>query len=180
MRAAMSPTELVRSTFSLLAASVLAMGPVSRLDAQERAQKKAGITSATTTAVPATVVTPGSVGRTTRGSPDLGPNSADLVALRTTSDLIITNLGFTAEGKITFELRNRGEVPINPPPGDVPQAKQIAVSAYVNNSGVQTLYWPRLGGKESKTFTLHIQQQPLRPICGGYPMLLKTVIDPMG
>lgn len=112
----------------------------------------------------------------------------DVLALRTSSDLIIENLGLTGKGSITFELRNRGEVPINPPTPPitttdgstitegVPVAKQIPVNIYLNDLIHARLLVDRLGGKESKTFTQRITQNDKRPWCA-QEASLKTVID---
>jgi hypothetical protein len=126
-------------------------------------------------------------------NPNVGATSAainpDIVALNSTSDLVIRNLGFTNTGEITFELRNRGKVPINPPPSGtarsastrvavppVPEAQQIKVMVYLNNAPSGTVFQPRLGGQESRTFTVTVPAN-LRPGCG-QSKPLRTVVDP--
>jgi hypothetical protein len=147
------------------------------MDAQERA-KKSRITSAATAAAPAT------------GSPTTTAINPDLVALRTTADLIIRDLGFNGKGEITFELRNRGEVPINPAPVSlsdgrtakrqvappVPENEQIRVTVYLNDAPFTTVFQPRLAGSSSKTFTVLVPDQK-RPGCAE-SRPLRTVIDP--
>lgn len=173
----MSPMKLVRSTCALLALSVLAMALAPPADAQNEKLRKKRIEAATTAAAPTTTDA-----ITTAVNPDI-------VALRTTSDLIIRKLGFDGKGEITFELRNRGQVPINPAPVDpeaaaagrqavppVPENKQIKVMVYLSNSPFGTVFQPRLGGAKSKTFTVAVPAN-LKPGCG-VSKPLKTVIDP--
>jgi hypothetical protein len=113
----------------------------------------------------------------------------EVIALHTTSDLIIKDLGFTGKGEITFELKNRGDVPINPasvnltdaPAGreavsPVPEDKQIKVAVYLNNTPYSTVLQPGLAGKQSKTFTIGVPNNT-RPGCG-QSKPLRTVIDP--
>ncbi|MEA2725471.1 MAG: hypothetical protein QOH59_3242 [Gemmatimonadales bacterium] len=113
----------------------------------------------------------------------------EVIALRTTSDLIIKDLGFNGKGEITFELKNRGDLPINPTARGagaavavgtqetaVPENQQIKVTVYLNNAPFGTVFQPRLAGKQSKIFTLGIGDNT-RPGCG-QSKPLRTVIDP--
>ncbi|MEO8090808.1 MAG: CARDB domain-containing protein [Gemmatimonadales bacterium] len=117
------------------------------------------------------------------------PINPDVIALQTSSDLIVKELGFNARGDLTFELWNRGEVPVNPggpvslaggasraaiPP--VPENQQIKVNVYLNNAAIGTVFQPRLAGKTSKIFTVTVPETA-RPRCG-QTRPLKTVIDP--
>lgn len=121
------------------------------------------------------------------GNPATTAVNADVIALRTTADLVIKDLGFNSKGDITFELRNRGDLPINPsgrgspselgPAGaPVPENQQIKVALYLDNAPVGTVLQPRLAGNQSKTFTFAVGASA-RPGCGG-SRPLKTVIDP--
>lgn len=166
----MSFSKTVRSLLTLLLVSLPAV-LVPRVDAQvlRPAKKQTGVVNA---ADPATTA--------------INP---DVIALRTSSDLIMRDLGFNGKGELTFELRNRGDVPINPggpgtiaaeavvakaPP--VPENEQIKVTVYLNNAPFRTVFQPRLGGKKSKTFILAVPEN-LRPRCT-QARPLKTVIDP--
>ena len=173
----MSPMMLVRSTCALLALSVLALTMAPPATAQNEKLRKKRIEAATTAATPTTV------------DPTLTAVNPDLIALRTTSDLIIRKLGFDGKGEITFELRNRGQVPINPAPLDpeaatagrqavppVPENKQIKVMVYLDNNPFGTVFQPRLGGAKSKTFTVAVSPN-VKPKCGVFRPL-RTVIDP--
>lgn len=174
----MSPMMLVRSTCALLALSVLAMALAPPADAQNEKLRKKRIEAATAAAAPTTADA-----ITTAVNPDV-------IALRTTSDLIIRKLGFNGKGEITFELRNRGQVPINPPPvaleaaagkkilpPPVPENQQIKVMVYLDNTLYSTVLQPRLGGARSKTFTVGVPSNT-KPGCG-QSRPLKTVIDPV-
>lgn len=183
----MSPTKLVRSTFAVLALSAVAMFVAPPADAQYDAVKTkkrtGGVTEATAPAAPT------SVGAATNPAASAAINP-EIVALLSTSDLIIKDLGFNGKGEITFELRNRGKVPINNPAPvgpevagagrqavpPVPENKQIKVMVYLNNNPFGTVFQPRLGGQKSKTFTVAVPPN-LKPGCGGSKPL-KTVIDP--
>lgn len=194
----MSLTELVRSTFAVLALSVFASILAPPADAQyERDKKKTGgvtptapLTPAPATPAPAAPA-PAPSPATTLGNSDAATAAVnpDIIALQTTSDLIIRDLGFNGKGEVTFELRNRGKVPINPASVDptvaaagrvaapaVPDDKQIKVVAYLDNSTFMTLLHPRLAGQQSKTFTVGVPAN-LKPGCG-QSRLLRTVIDP--
>jgi hypothetical protein len=179
----MLPAKLVRSTFALLALSASAMFVAPPADAQYDAVKTkkrtGGVTEATAPAAPT------SVGAATNPAASAAVNP-DIVALLSTSDLIIKDLGFDGKGDITFELRNRGKVPINPAPVSgpegkkavppVPESQQIKVMVYLNNAPHGTVFQPRLGGQTSKTFTVAVSPN-LKPGCGE-SRPLRTVIDP--
>lgn len=184
----MSLTELVRSTSAVLALGVIAMSLVPPADAQYERKKTGGVT--TTAPAPATPA-PATSAATTMGNSDAATAAVnpDIIALQTTSDLIIRDLGFNGKGEITFKLRNRGKVPINPAPVDpeaagagrqavppVPENEQIKVVVYLNNNPFGTVFQPRLGGEKSKTFTVAVPAN-LKPACGGSKPL-RTVIDP--
>ncbi len=110
-----------------------------------------------------------------------------MVALLTTSDLVIKELGFTGKGEITFRLSNRGSVPTNMGPRDgpgansavsrttVPENQQIKVDVYVGTAPFRSVFQPQLEGKSSKTFTLLVPEA-IRPRCA-QSRFLKTVID---
>jgi hypothetical protein len=139
---------------------------------------------------PTTAATaPGSTAGSLAGSATSAAINPDILALNTTSDLIIKDLGFTSKGEITFELRNRGQVPINPPPDTrsdpaskkvvvppVPENQQIRVMVYLNNNPSGTVFQPRLAGRESRILTVALPAN-LRPGCG-QSKPLRTVIDP--
>lgn len=182
----MLPPKLLRSTFALLALSASAMFVPPPADAQYDAVKTkkrtGGVTEATAPAAPT------SVGAATNQAASAAINP-EIVALLSTSDLIIRDLGFNGKGEITFELRNRGKVPINPAlvgpeaagagrqaVAPIPENKQIKVMVYLNNNPFGTVFQPRLGGQKSKTFTVAVPPN-LKPGCGG-SRPLKTVIDP--
>ena len=160
--------KLGRPGFALMALSVAAMPLAEPVAAQyARTKKSSG----------------GSAGAT---SAAINP---DIVALNSTSDLIVKDLGFTSKGEITFELKNRGQVPINPPPDTtpglaskraavppVPENQQIKVMVYLNNSPSGTVFQPRLAGRESRTLIVAVPAS-LRPGCGQSKQP-RTVIDP--
>ncbi len=182
----MLPAKLLQSTFAVLALSASAMfvtpPAAAQYDAVKTKKKTTGVTEATTAAVPASVAEANHPAATAAVNPVV-------VALLTTSDLIVRDLGFNGKGEITFELRNRGKVPINPIPEGaytttavgasvppVPESQQIKVMVYLNNAPHGTVFQPRLAGQTSKTFTVAVPAN-LMPSCG-QSRPLKTVIDP--
>jgi hypothetical protein len=103
----------------------------------------------------------------------------DVVALKTTSDLVSKDLGFTAKAEITFNLVNRGEVGVNVLKklgGEGTSGPPISIDIYLGTSKI-TVQQPRLGGKETKNFKVPIPSNYSKPKCLE-TRSLKVVIDP--
>ena len=110
----------------------------------------------------------------------------DVIALKTTSDLVAKDLGFTGLGEIVFNLVNRGEVGINvpkkqggattmaaqPPPSGPP----ISIDIWMGTSKI-TVQQPSMGGKQTKNFKVPIPSNYSKPKCLE-TRNLKVVIDP--
>jgi hypothetical protein len=110
----------------------------------------------------------------------------DIILLRTTSDLVARDLGFTGPGEITFNLVNRGEVGTNvqakqgsattiaalPSPSGSP----ISIDIWMGTSKI-TVQQPSMGGKQTKNFNVPIPSNYSKPKCLE-TRNLKVVIDP--
>jgi hypothetical protein len=110
----------------------------------------------------------------------------DVIALKTTSDLVTKDLGFTGLGEIAFNLVNRGEVGINvpkkqggattmaaqPPPSGSP----ISIDIWMGTSKI-TVQQPSMGGKQTKNFKVPIPSNYSKPKCLE-TRNLKVVVDP--
>jgi hypothetical protein len=112
----------------------------------------------------------------------------DVIALKTTSDLVAKDLGFTALGEITFNLVNRGEVSINVPAkqGAVtslavkaqapPSGPPIKIDIYMGSSLIKSVFQPSMGGKQTKNFKENIPSTLPKPKCLE-TRTLKVVVD---
>jgi len=105
--------------------------------------------------------------------------SPDVLALRTTADLVAKDVGFTSLGEVTFSLYNRGDVGINismkngstAPTlrGAAPahaSGQAIKVDIYIGGVLGQSVYQASLAGKASKVFVVKLQ--------AGVPHCLET------
>jgi hypothetical protein len=122
--------------------------------------------------------------------PSTSPNQAvnlDIIALRTSCDLVTKDLGLTVQGEITFNLVNRGEVGINLPAkgggagGLAVQAPAsgppIKIDIYMGGNLVKSVFQPSMGGKQTKNFKENIPSNLPKPKCLE-ARNLKVVVDP--
>lgn len=110
----------------------------------------------------------------------------DVMALRTTADLVIKDVAFSSLGEVTFNLINRGEVGINVPGAtlDAKKIKQpaasgppITIDIYIGTSKM-SVQQASLGGKQTKNFKVALPSNIQKPRCLDVRNL-KVVADPL-
>ncbi len=160
----MSPIPVVRSTCAALVIAVIAAIVAQATEAQTVRPTQKGNAAAAPTNPVTTAIAP------------------EVLALKTSSDLTIKDLGFNGQGQVSFVLMNRGDVPINPsdPAAGrsqaVPENKQIKMDVYLGNSLLSSVYQARLAGKTSKSFKVLVPATQT-PRCAE-SRALKAVVDP--
>ncbi|MEX2164253.1 MAG: CARDB domain-containing protein [Sulfuricaulis sp.] len=110
----------------------------------------------------------------------------EIMALRTSSDLVVKDLAFNGLGEITFNLVNRGEVGINVPAKQgsavkmaapaPPSGPPISIDIWMGTSKI-TVQQPSMGGKQTKNFKVPIPSNYSKPKCLE-TRNLKVVVDP--
>jgi CARDB len=99
----------------------------------------------------------------------------DVIALKTTSDLVIRDLRFTGEGEIAFNLVNRGDLGINVPGGHSgamtlrarPSASgpPIPIDIWMGTSKIMTVQQPSIAGAQTKSLKVAIPSNYVTPGC---------------
>jgi hypothetical protein len=116
----------------------------------------------------------------TAGRPDIRARLDEPIALQTSVDLVVKDVGLSGLGEIVFTLQNRGDININP--GKYTAASKsittppIRMDLYFGGTLIQSVYQQSLGGKESHVFTV----KPVSniPKCKD-SRTIKVVVDPM-
>ncbi|MEX2126083.1 MAG: CARDB domain-containing protein [Woeseia sp.] len=130
---------------------------------------------------PAPATTPAVAGAQTQAV------NPDIIALKTTSDLVVRDLGFTGLGEIAFNLVNRGEVGINVPAkqgGAMTLAAQapasgppIPIDIWMGTSKIMTVQQPGMAGSQTKNLKVAIPSNYAAPGCLE-TRNLKVTVDP--
>lgn len=118
---------------------------------------------------PAPATTPAAAGAQTQAV------NPDVIALKTTSDLVVRDLGFTGEGEILFSLVNRGDVGINVPGGHSgaltlaarPSASgpPIPIDIWMGTSKIMTVQQPSIAGRQTRNLRVAIPSNYVTPKC---------------
>jgi hypothetical protein len=99
--------------------------------------------------------------------------NSEVLALRTSADLVVRDLGFTALAEVTFTLVNRGDVGINVPAvsgtlkasgRQPPAGPPIQIEIVIGTAKI-TVQQPVLAGRQSKTLTVPLPSNIVKPKC---------------
>ena len=96
----------------------------------------------------------------------------EVMALRNSADLVVRDLAFTALAEVTFSLVNRGDVGINVPSTATlkasgrgqPSGPPIQIEIMVGNAKL-TVQQPVMGGRQTKTLTVPLPSNIVKPKC---------------
>ena len=97
----------------------------------------------------------------------------EVMALRNSADLVVRDVAFTALAEVTFTLVNRGDVGINVPATAAalkasgrqpPSGPPIQVEVIVGSAKI-TVQQPVLAGRQSKTLTVPLPSNIVKPKC---------------
>jgi hypothetical protein len=97
----------------------------------------------------------------------------EVLALRNSADLVVRDVAFTALAEVTFKLVNRGDVGINVPASSAtlkasgrqpPSGPPIQIEITVGTSKI-TVQQPVLAGRQSKTLTVPLPSNIVKPKC---------------
>ncbi len=96
--------------------------------------------------------------------------NSEVLALKTSADLVIRDLAFTALAEVTFNLVNRGDVGVNMPVKAAPRTgnqgsgSPIQIDVFIGSTKI-TIQQPMMAGKQTKNLRVPLPSNISKPKC---------------